>query len=522
MQRLLLLIFSFVLFAVPTFAQDEETPIEFPVYDIGEVSLGARYKTVEHQGFAAVLHVKESGLLRVMSYASDYPFPFADAAHQQLLDHQASFYDGMQGYIIDVKEGDVIYFFRSFCMSATTVWFEMQAPQLTYTCSPAANSRLVPTGRAQFELFFNMPVQTSGGTMTCGGSTVQLGSCYGNLYILYEIKDIIMRWLDEGKKPGSDITITLNDVCACISDAIKAGNDGTVVLHYKLPERPGMLVSTNFDDRTFKSYWLNDDEEGLFRMTFTRPVSITNPGYISLVYGDAEAGDAGEKFFQGKAEGNDIVFDLRGQNFTPKSFIDSGSTYPSIMLRPGGVCDENGDYMFSPGIGTIASWTYNLPYSYLRGIPRWEFFDNFDNDIEEFVTDEDVNIYVYNYHVVRADGILLTFPDGSTYTIPMSNVSVAPEANGTDATLTFAVPYVSSAFDEVTVSFANLRLLTGEAAPTLAETFGWHSLGTTGVTSVAAGAAGAVPAYDLSGRRVRRHESRPATITVEAGKKTWR
>lgn len=504
MHRLLLLLFSLVLSVTPSFAQDEETPIEFPVVDVGEIKVGTKYKTEEFKGFAGVLHVEQSGLLRVMCYTSDYPFPFADAAHQQLLDHQASFYDGMQGYVISVTAGEDVYFYRSFCMSSTTVWFEMQAPELTYTCSPEAGSRLVPTGRAQFELMFNMPVQTSGGTMTCGSSTVQLEGQSGNLYLIYEIKDIIMRWLDEGIKPGSAITITLKDVCACIDQSIKAEGNGTLTVKFLLPERPGMLVSTNFADVTFKSYWLPDDEEGLFRMTFTRPVSKTNPGYISLVYGDAEAGDAGEKFFEGKAEGNDVVFDLRGQNFTPKSFIDSGSTYPTIMVHPGGVCDDNGDYMFSAGIGTIASWTYDLPYFYLRGTPRWEFFDNFDDDIENFITNEDVNIYVYNYHVVRADGIQLSFPDGSSYTIPMSSVNVDVEANGTDATLNFAVPYVSGDFDEVTVSFANLRLLTGEAAPTLSETFGWISLSTTGVDSAAAAVTGNAATYDLSGRRVRR------------------
>lgn len=521
MKRLLL--FFAALFMTTTFCLadegDGEEPLVVPIVDVGEVIMNHDYVTTPFNGFAAVLHVKESGLLSVMSSNSDYPKPYADADHTVLLDYLASFYEGKQGYVINVAEGDVIYFYNSFCMDVSKVWFEMQKAELTFTSAPEVGGRLVPTGRAQLELMFNMPVATSGGTMKCAGQTVQLEAHSGNLYFIYEIKEIIMRWIDLGIPAGTPIDVELHDVHAVISESVKYGTNGTLRLRYQMPSAPGMLVGTNFEDRSFKSYWLPDDEEGVFRMTFSRPVNVKNPGYINIVYGSAEAMDVNSIVYDGVADGNDIVFDFRDVLRRPADLLESKSTYPTITLHPGGVRDENGDLMYSPGIGTLASWTYEIPYVYLYGTPRWEVTDESEDDIEELQGGDGVLLYVYNYHVVKADGICLTFDDGTEVIVPMSDVEVNYESNLTTAELFFTVPYVGGRHDEVTISFANLRLTTGEKAPVMKETYDWINSTTTGVASATA-ADDAAPVYDLAGRRV--HQPAVQRISVKEGRKVIR
>lgn len=519
MKRFLLFLFATLAVSISSFAA---------TIDLGEVSLGKKYNVSFGDSVVAVLHVQQSGILRAMCSTGDYLFPYRDAERTILMDHNTNFYDGAQGYVIRVQAGDVIYFMRSFCMNDTKVWFEMQNQSLTYTSSPAVGQRLVPTGRAQLELDFNMPVATSGGTMTCGGQTVNLQPQGGSLYLLYEIKDIVMRWIESGIKAGTPIDVKLLNVHAAVDENIKCGSNGTLTLRYLLPDMPGKLVSNTIENLVFKSYWLPDDEEGLLRMTFSKPVSKTNPGYLSLIYGNAEAMDVNQLLFNGKADGYSVVYDLRGINLRPKDILDSGNVYPSIVVRPGGVYDSNGELMYSPGMGTIASWTYDIPYVYLQGSPEWEVTDENENDIVRLNKGDGVLLYVYNYHLVKSDGILLTFEDGATVTVPFSDVEISWETNETTALLYFEIPDVDNPSERVTISFANMRNATGEKDNgALRASFPWTPSIQTGVDALYAGSA-VVPAYDLSGRACPEHLSQGAkasrihTITLEAGRKVVR
>lgn len=508
MKRFLLLLFAVLTMSIGSFAK---------TVDLGEIELGRNYNLSFGDSVVAVFHAKESGILRSMCNVGDYLFPYRDAKRTELIDYNASFYDGAQGYVMKVNPGDVIYFMRAFCMGESRIWFEMQSQQLEYTSSPAEGERLVPTGVAQLELDFNMPVVTSGGTMKCGGQTVSLAAQSASLYILYEIKDIVMRWIESGIAEGTPIDVKLTGVHAAIDESLKYGSDGTINLRFYLPAMPGKLVSNTIENLTFKSYWLPDDEEGLLRMTFSKPVSKENPGYLSIVYGSAEAMDVNQLVFDGKADGNSVVYDLRGIFLRPKDILESGNTYPTIMVRPGGVCDSDGDLMFSPGIGTLASWTYDIPYVYLTGNPSWEVSDEDENDIVCLHPGDGVLLYVYYYNLVKSDGILLTFGDGKTVTIPLSDVDIDWEYNGTTAALYFEIPSVHNASNKVTISFANLRLLSGDKDPgTLSETYSWKSESPTGVDALPTSTS-AAPVYDLSGRRI--NAPRTHVIRIEAGKK---
>lgn len=516
MKRFLLLLFAVLTMSIGSFAK---------TVDLGEIELGRKYNVSFGDSVVAVLHVKQSGILRSMCNVGDYLFPYRDTQRTQLIDYNASFYDGAQGYVMKVNAGDVIYFMRSFCMGDSRVWFEMQTQQLEFKSSPAAGGRLVPTGVAQLELDFNMPVVTSGGTMTCGGQTVNLPAYGPSLYVLYEIKDIVMRWIESGIAAGTPINVKITGVHAAIDESLKYGSDGTINLSFLLPAMPGKLVSNNIETLTFKSYWLPDDEEGLLRMTFSKPVSKTNPGYLSIVYGNAEAMDVNQLVFNGKADGNSVVYDLRGINLRPKDLLDSGNVYPSIMVRPGGVYDSDGDLMFSPGIGTLASWTFDIPYTYLQGSPYWEVSDENENDIVRLDKGDGVILYVYYYNLVRSDGIRLTFSNGETVTVPFSDVEINWESNGTTAELYFQIPDINNASESVTISFANMRYLTGDPDNgKLSQSFPWTPRTPTGVDALSAGAS-AAPVYDLSGRVYPAHSSKgikaPRThaVRIEAGKK---
>lgn len=519
MKKFLLILFTLLSFSLGTTAAVEGMG---DVRNLGEVKLGLKYQVEFGDSIIAVMHVERTGLLRVMSSTGDYLFPYRDDQYQDLIEYNASFYDGAQGYVISVTKGEVIYFKRPFCMNTTKVWFEMAESQLTFTSSPAVGQALLPTGRAQLELLFNMPVSTSGGTMKCLNNVVQLGAQSDNLYFLYDVKDILMNWIASGIAPGTTIEVELRDVHACVSEDIKAGENGTLRLRYKMPKEPGKLVGDNFSQRTFKSYWLPDDEEGVFRMTFTHPVNTANPGYLLLVYGSPEAMDCGSRELKGKADGYDIVYDLRDIDFSPKSFLESGnSSYITIRVSPGSILDSDGNYMYSPGSGTIASWTYELPYTYLKGSPSWEITYEDENDIDILSAGESVWLYVYNYNLVRADGILLSF-DGGKYKeiIPMDEVDVEYEGNGTTASLFFTVPEVLGAYSSVTISFANLRLLTGEKPKGLSVTYPWHAEVPTNMVQNVSSALAPAVSYDLQGRRQTRRDH--DNVIIENGRKSVR
>lgn len=489
--------------------------------NFGEVVLGKKYSVEFGDSAVAVMHVKKDGLLRVMCTTSDYLFPYSDELRRNLLDYNATFYDNAQGYVISVTQGQVIYFMRNFCMNTTKVWFEMAEERLTYTSQPEVGKELQPTGRAQLELMFNMPVSTTGGTIKCNGHVESLGAMSGNLYILYEVKEILMNWINQGIAPGTAIDVELHDVHACVSEAIKAGDNGTLRLRYKLPKEPGKLVSCNFEKRRFKSYWLADDEEGVFRMTFTHPVSTTSPGYLLLVYGNPEAMDCGSMELKGKADGYDVVYDLRTLSFKPADFLESKSIYTNIRVSPGGVTDSEGTLMFSPGHGTIASWTFELPYDYLVGNPTWEVTYEDESEISILKGGESVCLYVYNYNLVRSDGILLTFDDGKhEVVVPMSEVEVEYENNQTTASLVFTVPNVLGDYSKVTMSFANVCLLTGEKLTGLTETYPWQAEVPTGIIATPAATSAAAGIYDLLGRRQARRSH--DNVTIESGRKTVR
>lgn len=491
------------------------------VNNFGEVELGRHYQVEFGDSAVAVMHVKKDGLLRVMSNMSSYLIPYSDAKFEHIIEYNTSFYDNAQGYVLPVTEGQVIYFMRNFCMNKSTVWFEMVEETLTYTSTPAVGEALIPTGRAQLELMFNLPVSTTGGTMKCAGNVEYLSAESGNLYILYEVKDILMNWLAKGIEPGTPIEVELHDVHACVSENIKAGEDGTLRLRYKMPAEPGKLVGSNFENRVFKSYWLPEDEEGVFRMTFTHPVSTTTPGYLLLVYGSPEAMDCGSMEIAGKADGYDVVYDLRGIDLRPSMLLESGNTYPSIRVSPGGITDSDGNLMFSPGRGTMASWTYELPYTYLRGTPSWEMTYEDESDISILKGGESVWLYVYNYHLVRSDGILLSFDGGKhEVIIPLDEVEVEYEGNQTTAGLIFTIPEVIGSYSKVTISFANLRLLTGESTNGLSVTYPWHAEVPTGLTAASTAAPASASCYDLQGRRQTRRNR--DSVIIENGRKSVR
>lgn len=527
MLRKLLLLFALTIVPFALYAQDDDEVIILPDLNpvvINNVVFGTKYTVNDQSSFSATLHVKESGLIRVMCSSSDYPYPYRDAAHTDLIDFVNSFYDNGQGYILSVQAGETIYFYRNFCMNpGSKVWFEKMSAPLSYTPSQTEGTELSPTGIAQLSLVFNQPVSCSGATMTCCGETVTFGEQHSTLYLTYPFKTIIMDWLECGMPTGSEVTIIITGVRSYADANILYGTDGTIVLHYLLPEKPGRLLSTNFENRLFKSYWLPDDEEGIFRMTFSRPVNVEDPGYINLVYGNQDLGDINSLTYYGRAEGNDIVFDFRDMFLRPKDLLpESGNNYTSIMLRPGSVRDEKGNYMYSEGNGTLASWTYELVYTYLSRTPKWEItgYDGDDFD-DPLVEGSIVEFYVYDYDYIRYDGISLTFEDGTKVIVPKTDLDIDEEyylnSGRTYATIDFYMPRVIGNHSQVTIAFHNLRFANGEGGNVITETTDCHYEIPTGISSSVPTEAAPIR-RDLQGRRTHHNSG----LIIEGPRKSIR
>lgn len=534
MKRLILILAALCSISVNLYADDgdegEDIIIEpsANIIDFGELVLGKRYEPQLFSGYKLTFHATQDGLLRVMSNTSDYPWAYHDAGHTELYDCVASYYSDGQGYVLSVHEGEVIYLYRDFCMNGGKVWAEMMKPELNYTLDPAPDTELQPVGIAQVVATFGQPVNCSGGTMTCGGQTVELSRGAGHTSLVYDIKGIVMDWIASGIPAGSDITVVLNDVCASADPTLKAGDDGTITFHYLLPEAPGQLVSTNFEERTFMSYWLPDDEEGVFRMTFTRPVSVDRPGQLNLVYGVAEVGQIGTVTLPGYADGYDLVFDLRDTPLRPTDIITSvaaPTTYETIRIHPLNVYDDRGLLMYSEGSGTMGSYTYELPYTYLsrKLTTEWEVTGEDGDDLDVVENGQRIEIYIYDYNYVACTGVLMTFDGEHEVLVPLSDIDIERDyvaaGERVHALLSFTTPYVEGDYEEVTFTLANFRVINGDPGPNWSATFDWRYTIPTGLAG-APTQSRAQRTYDLAGRRT--SPAAPAHINIESGRKVVR
>lgn len=502
-----------LLAAAVSFAGALEVRAADPVV-IADAQLDTDYYTVDFAAFSATLVAPQTGTLVVCCTSGDLPAHYADAAHTQPVDHAVSFYSGYQGYLVPVTAGETYYFYRGFCMNGgSRVWFTMLNTDITWSVSPEAGAALSVTGTGLITYTFSQPVTTTGGSITAAdGHSAQLESKLSDLRQSYDIKTLIISWLDAGVQPGSDVTLTLTGVASTADPTVLAGDGGTITTHFQMPDMPTRLTASHLP-AAFLSYWAAGDPDGQIRLSFTRPISTTAPGYVVFGYGDRNNPDNYTSIeIPARAEGNDFVCDLSGVRRAPNDLLAGGAYFSTCTVKPCDIRDADGEHVYSEGQGTVASWTFDLPYTSLYKPVVSEFTPASGAALQG---GSSIEIYIDNYPYVAYTGVLLTYSDGTTARIDKSDLKI--EAADTYGIITFDLPAGADFKASVVVTLEGYTPLDGFTYP-LSATYTLPNKPTQGVSSAAldpASASPSSPEYSLDGRRATSRSG----LTISRGKK---
>lgn len=231
-----------------------------------------------------------------------------------------------------------------------------------------------PWDRAgQISMTFSKNVAISSAQMLYGEEVRELALHLNGVYASTDIQSVLSAALKDGSlHEGDEFTVRFNDVADAAHSDNLYGTDGTLVLHYTAPAVQAQLVSTSFAERSIlKSYYAADDAAGVFTMTFDQPLSTeaSLQAQAELTYGNIDYADQNlfyHEVIPTTIEGNTLKMDLRDKIRTKHSML-AGDTdilgediLSTITLSVHGIRDSKGNYVYSPGEGTIGSFTYVL------------------------------------------------------------------------------------------------------------------------------------------------------------------
>lgn len=225
-------------------------------------------------------------------------------------------------------------------------------------------------------LLFNMSVNASKAKVIFGNTEVDASGLHpGNAYLSCNISTQLNKALKAGEiKAGDNFKVRFEGVADLANAQNLYNGDGIVEMTYIAPEAQTELLSVNFGT-TIKSYYASDDTEGVFTMTFNDDLltDIDKQGYATLSFGNIDL-DADNLYYREnlplKINGKEVSVDLRNKIRTVRSMLsgDLGAINTDlyevdlehISLSFTGIIDANGNYVSSPGQGTVGSFSYSL------------------------------------------------------------------------------------------------------------------------------------------------------------------
>ncbi|MCD8288616.1 MAG: hypothetical protein LUC26_01705 [Prevotella sp.] len=209
---------------------------------------------------------------------------------------------------------------------------------------------------------------------------------YYNVTTKYILKD----WLSYGLiEAGDKVTLTIEGLAAA-GDGTKYNGDGTLVLEFIAPSVPTEVVGGDQDEdgvsliawpKTFYSWWDEGDTDGIVNIEFTQellPMDNENQTACgTLGYGDKE--DENGNYYQEditdliSIDGKVLTVDFTGKDRTRLTMLpNAADEYDQVLVIVHLIRDIYGEYCYSSGSGSVASYQMFIPYEDIGGDPSEE------------------------------------------------------------------------------------------------------------------------------------------------------
>lgn len=232
-------------------------------------------------------------------------------------------------------------------------------------------------------------------------------------------------------RPGDDYEVVIEGVKSTAGEPYHdTDTDGPLILHFTCGTMPVLAIEEYIPD-PFLSYWAPGAPEGILTMDFDAPLMDDGKTWVALGWGNLESDG---KYYHEKIicdiDGKRLSADLTGKLRTPALMTPQypDSDFNTIVISVMNVRDHYGDYVASPGQGTLGSYHYLLPYVLInRTSLVAEFTPQNGSPIDEA---GNVNVWMTGLQACSFEGFTLTVTHKDNtetkISIPLSEVKVTP------------------------------------------------------------------------------------------------
>lgn len=441
------------------------------VVDYGELELDKEYNFVQFSHVKGHYTCTQDGVLTFTSSSGQFCTPYADEACTQSIGYTILWGEPYHAYYnLEVTAGQVIYFYKDFCMDKGTfhVSFASSASLTLNSVTPADGSTFVLGGEPQVIFNFNSAVKIGGAELQVKDEVRTLSAQMGTNTVMLMPKEVLNDLFSKGLMvTGDEIIMRLKNVRLASDQSVVYGTDGTLEVKYVCGNKPVALTGTTnmLWPARFKSYYTSDDLTGVCTMTFDGELAQpTNPAESKVVlsYGNTEGAD-GEYYTETlpfTVEGNTLKFDLRGKRRSRKDLTLSGADYGNMGLKVCGVKSADGQYTYTDQSGQLGAYSYDMVFSEVSANITTEFTPASGASLQGV---SEIELWMTDYAMVKFDGILFTYEENSetkTYEQTEFTRVADPDVEGAGI-ITFAVPAGVADKNNVRVSLLNVEVADG-------------------------------------------------------------
>ncbi len=498
------------------------------VVDFGRVALDTPYELKgDYSDYTALFIATKSGMLSVVATNGCLMAPYSDAEHTQPISYKhSSISSGTQEtYDLKVEAGTAYYFLCDFCMTDGQITFSM-GDKITITptlVTPATGSTFSMSEGGNISVTFNRAVITGSAEVLAGTKTTSVSTAAWGSFLSIDVKNAVMDFMEDGTlKPGSEFTVRIHDVRAAADETVLYGTDGTLDLKYVCGSMPvKMTASSGVEGVKFLSYWMKGDPAGKLSFTFNGNLLPADAEglqpVLSLTYGNVE-GEAGSFYTEEipyVIEGNVLTADLSGKLRRPQDMVTDGQTYEKMLVKLIGVRDAEGNYVYSPGMGTLGSFTYDMDYEEVKADVVSEFVPASGQSLEGV---KEIEIWITDYEKLHYKGILFSFGSDEIDDIVVTDYKAVADTEFEGAyILTVPVPAEAAACENVTVSLHELQSADGlDHSATLTATY--EQPNASGIEHIGFSSDKAKRIYTISGLKAGKGKL-PSGLYIMDGKK---
>ncbi len=297
--------------------------------------------------------------------------------------------DGTSLWQIPVEKDSVYYFKFRTIDSSTELGYRIitlgTPPTLSqFYPGEAENYTLEVTNLGYISFKTDMDIVYDGVTLsyvdendeTQSQATTLNGPSFG--YYNITVKYILYDWLTLGLvQPNDTITLTITGLCAANDATALYNNDGVFTMKFTAPSVPVELADDGQSyPGTFYSWWDKGDTGGIATLTFTGDLlpfgetaanGKTQTASGTIGYGDREDED-GNYYEEDitnliSINGNVLTVDFTDKSRTRKDMLPGTDVaYENMLIIVHYVRDKNGEYCYSEGSGSVASYQASVPY----------------------------------------------------------------------------------------------------------------------------------------------------------------